>query len=472
MANYNSFEETQEYSSERNLSPKPIAGVHKHETVPAGGSCSLYLLVALQVVVVLILVILLSLKAAERTQTNQVCQCNSKRSITGASTSQQQSANQTEQLNNITDILQMLQDTLSNQLLQPLRSQANISSSIYNLTRNTDAKLDLLQSDSNIQMMYMNDSSYKLLQAANVGTADKLTDIINTLPDLKDTITSTAGMADDITETVQKLLELQNASSIFKPVSCSNIKAVLPNSTTGFYYINGITIYCNMDTLCNDNGGWMRIGYLDMTLPIHSCPSSLTQYEEGDYRLCRRPGIGCHSIILDNNGISYSQICGKVTAYQYRAPDAVRDRGTHSLLNTNYLDGISITRGFNREHVWSLIVGYVEFSSRATNPSSCPCFTGGSVPTFIGNNYYCESGNPAVATSSSFFASSAYINDALWDGQNCRSDETPCCTAPGQPWFHRDYDNITNDYVELRVCGDEGPIDEDAMLSGYEIYVK
>ena len=93
---------------------------------------------------------------------------NSGGGSTEASTGSFQSANQNEQLNNITGILQiaMLQDTLSHQLLPLTRSQANISSSIYNITRNTDTKVDLLNSDSTIQTTYilnLTDSIYQLL---------------------------------------------------------------------------------------------------------------------------------------------------------------------------------------------------------------------------------------------------------------------------------------------------------------------
>ena len=274
---------------------------------------------------------------------------------------------------------------------------------------------------------------------------------------------------------VEKLLNLQNASSIFnsiRPVSCKDIKAVLPNSPTGYYHVNSRNIYCNMDTLCNVTGGWTRIGYLDMTQRAYSCPSSLTLYEEDGYRVCRRSSNtpSCNSIILQNNGISYSQICGKVTAYQYRAPDAVANVGSRiNDLNSYYLDGISITRGSPRQHVWSLMVGLFENSvPRRSDMSNCPCATGSPVQSFIGNNYFCESGNPNNTIPNKIFS-----NDVLWDGENCGSNERYCCSAPGQPWFHRDYGtNTTTDYIELRMCSDDGWRDEDAMLSKYEIYIK
>ena len=493
-------EETQEYSSVSKLSYKPVAGVRKNKTLHAGGSCSLYVLLGMQIAIVLFLIILLGFN--DPTQKNQVFQCGSNGSSTGASkgastgastgasngatnTSQQSwqttyyTEKEIEQLNNITGILQMLQDTLSNQLLPLTRSQANISSSIYNLTRNADTKVNLLKSDSDIQTTYilnLTDSNYELLQTMGAANAEnitnKLTNIIGTLSDLNVTSTSTAEVADDISQIVQ---ELQNATSVRNPIrllSCKDIKAVLPNSPTGVYHVNSRTTYCNMDTLCGSGGGWTRIGYLDMTQPTHSCPSSLTLYEEDGYRVCRRSSNtpSCNSIILQNNGISYSQICGKVTAYQYRAPDAVLSRVQTNNISSFYLDGISITRGSPRQHVWSLMVGLFENSVPGYDWANCPCATGSpqTVQSFIGNNYYCESGNP-----NTLIENSLYSNDELWDGQDCGNNEASCCTAPGQPWFHRDYGtNTTSDHIELRLCGDNGWSDEDAMISKYEIYIK
>ena len=48
-----------------------------------------------------------------------------------------------------------------------------------------------------------------------------------------------------------------------------------------------------------------------------------------------------------------------------------------------------------------------------------------------------------------------YTSDPLWDGKDC-SSEGACCTAPGLPWFHKVLNTTTTDYLELRVCGDEG----------------
>ena len=64
-----------------------------------------------------------------------------------------------------------------------------------------------------------------------------------------------------------------------------------------------------------------------------------------------------------------------------------------------------------------------------------------------------------------------YTSDPLWDGKGCGSLEAPCCNVTGLSWFYRDYGtNTTTDYIELRVCGDDGG--EDSPVSFYEINVK
>uniref|UniRef100_A0A1X7UCR5 Fibrinogen C-terminal domain-containing protein n=1 Tax=Amphimedon queenslandica TaxID=400682 RepID=A0A1X7UCR5_AMPQE len=136
-------------------------------------------------------------------------------------------------------------------------------------------------------------------------------------------------------------------------------------------------------------------------------------------------------------------------------------------LNSPYIDGVSITRGSPRQHVWSLICGLTQTSSVYY---ACPCNTGSSasMQSFIGNNYFCESGNPYNGISSYL-----YTSDPLWDGQGCGSLESPCCNVPGIPWFHRDYgSNTTTDYIELRVCASGGTYEEDIPVGYYEIYVK
>ena len=314
-------------------------------------------------------------------------------------------------------------------------------------------------------------------------TKEAVDGIIRSLSLIKDTISTNAGAINDILLLVEDLVALHNdSSSSFSPLptSCEEIKNKQPNSPSGVYLLatgNETTqVYCNMEELCGSGGGWTRLAYLDMSDATQNCPSGFRLYQSGGVRACGRPvtNIGsCVSVQFPSNGISYSQVCGRVVGYQYHSPDAVHDfhGSNHNNLNGDYVDGVSITRGSPRQHVWTLIAGYTQFKSESISPTfSCPCFAGSvqQIQSFIGNHSFCESGNPAeVATNA------LYTSDPLWDGQGCGSDETACCSVPGLPWFHRDYGNTsTTDYVELRVCGDEDTANEDVPVGYYEIYVK
>uniref|UniRef100_A0A1X7U5K8 Fibrinogen C-terminal domain-containing protein n=1 Tax=Amphimedon queenslandica TaxID=400682 RepID=A0A1X7U5K8_AMPQE len=353
---------------------------------------------------------------------------------------------------------------------------------ITRVLNNTAAKLSETASKVDEIQDFAESEATKSMNQTNIlnqvmqttqSTSAKLAEVVSTLSSIKDTGTSTASVVDDIIGVVQELLELQNASSIFNsitPVSCSDIKNALPNSPTGWYHVNSRNIYCNMDELCGSGGGWTRIGYLDMTDATQSCPGTLAELTYSGLRYCRRAGNtygSCSSTTFSPNGLYYSQICGRVTAFQYAHTDAVSPALGGRGINSWYVDGISITRGNPREHVWTLMSAL--YDNVLSNTDSCPCATGSTIPSpsFVGNNYYCESGNPNNWYQSGLM----YPNDPLWDGQNCAALESPCCTNPNLPWFHRTLSN-TSDYIEMRVCGNERPFAEDTPISFYEIYIK
>ena len=163
-------------------------------------------------------------------------------------------------------------------------------------------------------------------------------------------------------------------------------------------------------------------------------------------------------------------MCGKLVGYQYSGTDALdQTRGTgltsHNDINSYYVDGISLTYGSPRQHIWTFMAGYSECVQRSD--VSCPCAQGTTqtVQSFIGSDYFCESGNP-----DSYDTSKLYTNDPLWDGKGCSSLEQSCCQAPGLPWFHKVLNSTTTNYIEMRVCGDQD--DEDATINYYDIYVK
>uniref|UniRef100_A0A1X7UGW2 Fibrinogen C-terminal domain-containing protein n=1 Tax=Amphimedon queenslandica TaxID=400682 RepID=A0A1X7UGW2_AMPQE len=316
----------------------------------------------------------------------------------------------------------------------------------------------------------------------------KMDGIISSLSHIKETATTNAGAINDILLLVEDLIMLHNDSSSFSPIptSCQEIKNKQPNSPSGVYLLgtNGGTkyVYCNMEELCGSGGGWTRLAYLDMTDATENCPSGFKLYQSGGVRACGRTassGGSCVSVQFPSNGISYSQVCGRVVGYQYASTDAVDSTiGTsaHNDINSYYVDGVSITRGSPRQHIWTLMTGLHEASYYYlvnNGHYNCPCSQGSpqnsTLQSFIGNDYFCESGNPATDGSIQFVL---YASDPLWDGKGCGSLENPCCAAPGLPWFNKILNTTTTDYLELRVCSDQTADNEDTPISLYEIYVK
>ena len=331
----------------------------------------------------------------------------------------------------------------------------------------------------NTLQLFQNNTNFTELDKQILQTtrdsAKKLINIVNTLSNLQDTSTSTAGVVDDILLIAQELLVLHNDSTAL-PTSCKEIKERQPLSPSGYYILVALNgdgayeTYCNMGELCGSGGGWTRLAYLDMSDATQNCPSGFRLYQSGGVRACGRPvtnSSSCVSVQFPSNGISYSQICGRVTGYQFFSPNAFII-GSNDI-NSHYVDGVSITRGSPRQHVWTLANGLSD-SYNNYPYLMCPCSTGSTqtVPSFVGNHYFCESGNHA----SSWFPV-LYTSDPLWDGQSCGVLEATCCAASGLPWFHRDYGSTTTtDYIELRVCSNQANTNEDSPVSFYEIYVK
>ena len=112
----------------------------------------------------------------------------------------------------------------------------------------------------NTLQLFQNNTNFTELDKQILQTtrdsAQKLTNIVNTLSNLQDTSTSTAGVVDDILLIAQELLVLHSDSTAL-PTSCKEIKERQPLSPSGVYLLAPATIggatytaYCNMDELC------------------------------------------------------------------------------------------------------------------------------------------------------------------------------------------------------------------------------
>ena len=141
-------------------------------------------------------------------------------------------------------------------------------------------------------------------------------------------------------------------------------------------------------------------------------------------------------------------MCGRARGYQKGETDAFhayRHIG-QTTIDGYYGDGLLITYGNPRQHIWTYVVGF--YDDRTHTTANCPCAIGGgpAPPPFVGSNYYCESGGITTYNQSAY-----YFNDPLWDGSDCYSS-TDCCTNPTQPWFYRQLSESTTSDIEARIC--------------------
>ena len=239
------------------------------------------------------------------------------------------------------------------------------------------------------------------------------------------------------------------------------------NTTSGLHQVN-----CDMELECGGHkGGWTTIVKLD-TSKGDSCPSewtSITTPGASPKVVCRSGNDtgGCYSAIFATYNITFNKICGQVKGYQKGSTDAFFTSTATKSINDHYVDGLSITLGNPRKHVWTYAIG---MSDDADNPRfNCPCaaIPGPDPPAFVGDHYYCESGNTG-----GFNYNEHYTSDMLWDGYGCHHANNNCCTNPDMPWFFRQFSRSMQDYLEARICNNQQFHDEHTLVENIELYIQ
>ena len=205
-------------------------------------------------------------------------------------------------------------------------------------------------------------------------------------------------------------------------------------------------------TNCGGEGGWTRVTYINMTQDGATCPVGLNQRSFNNKSFCGNTGPpGCNGRMFPTL-VEYSRVCGRVRGYQYGAPYAFYSYylNTSLTIDDNYADGVSITYGSApRKHLWTYVAASLDHNNTyyMHDYYDCLCKPNNTIiaPPFIGTDYYCESGTTSCC------AYIIYLNDPLWDGQQC-GDESLCCTHPNMPWFIKTLNETTTENIELRVC--------------------
>lgn len=254
-----------------------------------------------------------------------------------------------------------------------------------------------------------------------------------------------------------------------KPATCKEVRAY--NNITGDYtlHVNGreIEVTCVMEERCERKGPWtLRKQY--QLQESASCPGVLATRRVSGVRICTKDDNSCKSVKLWAQGIKYSKVCGMVSGYQKGSTDAFRIiRATN--VKGNYVDGVSITQGKDRKHIWTYAAGV---SEDYPFESGCPCNKGNtrSAPSFVGNHYYCESAFRSGVIHPPKFE----VSDILWDGRRLRGPEEGCDRSL-MPWFYRSLGSdseASTDYIEIRLCTNEHPSNENVGIGEYEFYTK
>ena len=226
---------------------------------------------------------------------------------------------------------------------------------------------------------------------------------------------------------------------------------------------------------CGGTGGWRRAVYFDMTDPCTDCPSGWTMTGHSK-RTCSKSRIGwaCDSTYTPVSGGQYNQVCGRIKAYQFGLPRAFYwHRFGHSAIDNAYFDGVAVMHGIPRHHIWTFAAGAWENAWQIEPQSwyNCPCDgnIGPYPPSFVGNDYFCESAYIHPGYRNRSLEQQLHYNDMLWDGKDCLSTST-CCSLNRPPYFTKNLTEATSDDIELRICDFWTEIN--IAVEMVEIYVK
>ena len=243
--------------------------------------------------------------------------------------------------------------------------------------------------------------------------------------------------------------------------SCKHIvDTKLWPSRSGYHWLGDSSVfqaYCSISISPSESRGWVRVADVSAS---QGCPSGLEPVTAGGRKMCRKTvDRGCSSVTFPTHGLSYSKVCGQVYGYNKDSTDGFYRHSycPDCTIEKQYVDGVSITHGHPRQHIWSL-------AAAAYNEQYCPCTNSPTstsyLPPFVGNDYSCEYEGHNTYTDA----------DQLWDGQGCVASLQQCCDRGS--WFCKELPQPTTDDIEFRLCADEVRSNEDVYIEHIQLYVQ
>jgi hypothetical protein len=232
-----------------------------------------------------------------------------------------------------------------------------------------------------------------------------------------------------------------------------------PGSASGTYELASGPVYCDMDA---EGGGWARIADVDAAV---GCPGEWSSLASPSVCFARIDGLvgGARSATFPSLIGAYTEVMGRVIAYQFGTPDAFAPGAAPVTIDSLYVDGMSISREQSgaRQHVWTYAVGWS--NSNFSEPyNHCPCDGGPPADAFIGSNYFCASGhNDALMRPDGW-----QLADPLYDGA------TPGAGCDGGGRFVTTLPEPTDSSLEARLMVDQDAGNEDMGVARMELFVR
>ena len=214
--------------------------------------------------------------------------------------------------------------------------------------------------------MSYNYYSYTVRRIKNI-----LFELVPFMKEIKNTMNFLEANLTNFNESIHQLTTQLEEHKNQTAIELAQLQTFLVDNLT--HQLNGINGCIDHERLpeytCEGTGGWQRVVYLNMTDPTSTCPSgwNITGYSK---RTCGRASSGsntCDSVTFPVNK-SYAKLCGRIKAYQWGIPDAF---GYVTNIDGSYVEGVSLTHGSPRQHIWTFVVGVSENSPGSRDV--CPC---------------------------------------------------------------------------------------------------